>query len=81
MDNLWAVPRTITDLKDCDFYHTMDIPGVGLVKGEWDLRLGIRRYLGNVAFRDKRVLEIGTASGFVCFYIESQGAEVVAYDL
>src|SRR5262249_24602710 len=38
-------------------------------------------YLGGVDFRGKRVLEIGTASGFLCFHMESRGAEVVAYDL
>ncbi len=27
------------------------------------------------------MLEIGTASGFLCFHMEQQGAEVVAYDL
>lgn len=59
----------------------MDIPGYGGVEGEWDLRKGVKEYLGNVDFKGKRVLEIGTASGFLCFYMEGQGAEVVAYDL
>jgi hypothetical protein len=59
----------------------MDIPGYGQVEGHWDLRDGIHEYLGGVEFKGKRVLEIGTASGFVCFYMESKGAEVVAYDL
>lgn len=27
------------------------------------------------------MLEIGTASGFICFSVERAGAEVVAYDL
>jgi predicted nicotinamide N-methyase len=31
--------------------------------------------------RGKRVLEIGTASGFLCFTMERMGAEMVAYDL
>ena len=74
-------PRIVTDLDDCDFYHTMDIPGYGLVHGEWDLRNGIREYFGDADVSGKRVLEIGTASGFGCFYLESQGAEVVAQDL
>ena len=59
----------------------MDIPGHGHVAGEWDLRTGIREYLGGVDLRGKRVLEMGTANGFVCFHMEAQGAEVVAYDL
>jgi len=59
----------------------MDIPGYGAVKGLFDLRQGAREYLGNVDFNGKRVLELGTASGFLCFYMESKGAEVVSYDL
>jgi hypothetical protein len=79
--DLYAPPRTVTDPNDCYFYHTVDLPGYGLLEGEWDLRAGIRAYLGDVSFPGQRVLEIGTASGFVCFHMESQGAEVVAYDL
>jgi len=71
----------ITTLEDCYFYHTIDIPGYGLVEGEWDLRQGIDAYLGKVVFKGKRVLELGTASGFVCFHMEREGADVVAYDL
>lgn len=78
---VWAEPRDITDISDCYFYHTMDIPGYGIVPGEWDLRGKEAAYLGNVSFKGKRVLEIGTASGFLCFTMEKLGAEMVAYDL
>jgi SAM-dependent methyltransferase len=77
----YASPREVTDLAECYFYHTIEIPGVGLVEGPWDLRGGIDDYLGRVDFRGKRVLELGTASGFACFHMESRGAEVIAYDL
>lgn len=77
----YASPRVVDNVNDCYFYHTMDIPGHGLVKGEWDLRKGVREYLGGVDFKGKRVLELGTASGFLCFHMEKEGAEVVAYDL
>jgi len=59
----------------------MDIPGHGLVKGQWDLRKREPAYLGGFRFDGKRVLECGTASGCLCFYMESQGADVVGYDL
>lgn len=59
----------------------MDIPGYGHVEGAWDLRSDPDAYLGRVDFRGKRVLEIGTASGYLCFQMEQRGAEVVAYDL
>jgi len=77
----YADPRTVTELEECYFYHSMEIPGYGLVEGPWDLRGGVDDYLGGVELRDKRVLEIGTASGFLCFTMEGRGADVVAYDL
>jgi hypothetical protein len=79
--SIYAEPRTVTDLEECYFYHSMEIPGYGLVKGPWDLRGGVDDYLGGVDLRDKRVLEVGTASGFLCFTMEGRGADVVAYDL
>lgn len=78
---LYAEPLVITDVRDCGFYHTMEIPGHGLVEGPWDLRRGIDRYLGNVDLADKRVLDVGTASGFLTFHAERRGAQVVSYDL
>lgn len=79
--DIYAPPQTVTDLDECHFYHSMDIPGYGYVEGEWDLRGHEDEYLGGVDLQGKRVLEVGTASGFLCFYMESQGAEVVAHDL
>jgi len=77
----YAAARTVTDPNDCIFYHTMDLPGVGVVEGPWDLRAGAEDYLGRVAFPGKRALDVGTASGFLCWEMERRGAEVVAYDL
>jgi len=71
----------VNDLRECLFYHTMDVPGQGTVHGSWDLRPGIDRYLGRVRFPGKRVLDVGAASGFLSFHMERQGAEVVSYDL
>jgi hypothetical protein len=69
------------DIKDCYFYHTMDIPGHGTVDGQWDMRGKENEYLGDVKFWGRSVLEIGTASGFLCFAMEKLGARVTAYDL
>lgn len=81
IDLVAAPPRVVDDLEQCFFYHTMEIPGHGRVDGEWDLRGGEAAYLGNVELRGKRVLELGTADGFLSFHMESEGAEVVSYDL
>ena len=79
--DVYAEPRIVTDLAECAFYHTVDLPGYGRVEGQWDLREGARDYLGGIPLAGKRVLEIGTASGFLCFWMERQGADVVAFDL
>jgi len=68
-------------LTDCLFYHTIELPGVGVVDGDWDLRPVIRDYLGQYDFKGKRVLDMGTASGFLSFHCEQAGAaEVVSFD-
>lgn len=76
-----AAPRLVDDLSACDFYHSMDIPGHGSVEGQWDLRNTLSAYLGGVDLAGKRVLELGTADGYISFEIERRGAEVVSYDL
>lgn len=79
--SIYAPPRTVTDPESCFFYHTIDIPGYGTMNGEWDLRRGVDRYLGGVDLAGKRVLEMGTANGFLCFEMERRGADVVGVDL
>jgi hypothetical protein len=80
-ESIYSAPRTVDSLADCLYYHTMDLPGIGVVHGPWDLRPGISEYLGGVDFQGKRVLEVGTASGHLCFEMEARGAEVVSCDL
>jgi SAM-dependent methyltransferase len=79
--DLYATPIDVTDIGECSFYHVMDLPGHGQVGGEWDLRGHEREYLGGVDFAGKRVLEVGPSSGFLTFYMDGQGADVVAFDL
>ena len=78
---LYAAPRQVNSLSECTFYHSMDIPGFGPVEGPWDLRPNVGAYLGGVDVRGRRVLELGTADGYLTFQLERQGAEVVSYDL
>jgi SAM-dependent methyltransferase len=77
----YAPHRHVEDLADCYFYHTIDLPGFGVQRGEWDLRPTIDHYLGDVDYRGKRVLDVGTANGILCFEMERRGANVVGYDL
>jgi len=80
-NNIYAKPCHIEDTSDCYFYHTLDIPEIGTIPGDWDLRDNPQDYLGHVDVRNKRVLELGTASGFLCFHMEQSGANVVGFDL
>jgi hypothetical protein len=80
-DNTFATPLKVEDVADCYFYHTMELPGHGVMKGDWDLRGGVDDYLGKVAFAGQRVLEIGPASGFLTFEMEKRGAAVVSVEV
>jgi SAM-dependent methyltransferase len=77
----YATPRTIDRAEDCYFYHKMNIPGVGDVGETWDLSSSIDNYLGQFEYGGKRVLDVGTASGYLTFEMEKRGAEVVSFDI
>ena len=77
----FAKPMRVDDPAQCQFYHRMSIPDIGEVGGQWDLRQCIKQYLGNYDFSGKRALDVGTASGFLTFEMEKQGAQVVSFDM
>jgi SAM-dependent methyltransferase len=79
--SIYTEPLRVDDLTSCYFYHTIDLPGIGKVEGEWDLRPNMQRYLAGVDFSERRVLDVGCASGALSFYMEQQGAKVVSFDL
>jgi hypothetical protein len=65
---------------DCYFYHSMDIPGIGPVRGDWDLRGRFDEYTGHVPMAGKTVLDVGAASGFLSMEAEQRGAIVTSFD-
>jgi SAM-dependent methyltransferase len=79
--HVFAAPPADPRFEDCLFYHSMEIPGHGPVEGYWDLRGSEDAHLGGVELEGRRVLEIGPASGFLTFHMESRGAEVTAVEL
>jgi O-methyltransferase len=81
MTPLYEKPWPVASAAECNFYHTTDVPGHGLVRGQWDLRAGVDDYLGHYDFKGKRVLEIGPATGFLTFHMEKTASEVVAVEL
>jgi SAM-dependent methyltransferase len=76
-----AAPRFVDDLKDCYFYHTMELPGFGVVRGHWDLRGRFEDYVGGVGVEGKTVLDVGAASGYLSFAAERRGARVLSFDM
>jgi SAM-dependent methyltransferase len=76
-----ATPRYIDDPSSCYFYHTMELPGFGLMRGQWDLRGKFDEYLGGVNVSGKSLLDIGAASGFLSFEAERCGARVMSFDM
>ena len=80
--SLLATPRLVDNLDACEFYHTMDVPGFGVVHGHWDLRGRFADYVGGVDVTGKSVLDVGTATGFLSFEAEKHGASrVMSFDM
>jgi SAM-dependent methyltransferase len=77
----YAAPLIVERPEDCFFYHKINIPGLGEVGEQWDLRSSVDNYLGQFDFRGKRVLDMGAAAGFLTFEMEKRGAEVVSFDM
>jgi hypothetical protein len=68
------------DRGECNWYHTSQLPDGTVLEGEWDLRGREHHYLGDVPLANRTVLEFGPASGYLTFWMESQGADVTAFE-
>lgn len=77
---VYASPRHVNGPEDCTFYHSIELPGLGLQKGSWDLRRDVDTYIGRLPVAGKTVLDVGTGSGFLCFEMEKRGANMIAFD-
>jgi 2-polyprenyl-3-methyl-5-hydroxy-6-metoxy-1,4-benzoquinol methylase len=71
----WEMPKR----EECYFYHTFDY-GSERVEGTWTIG-DFNDYIGGYDLRNKTVLDVGTASGFLTFHAERRGARVTAIDL
>jgi SAM-dependent methyltransferase len=75
-------PRFVERIEDCFFYHAIELPEFGLVRGHWDLRGRFDEYVGGVDMAGKSVLDVGTATGFLSFEAEKKGAaNVLSFDM
>lgn len=78
----FAEPRHVERIEDCFFYHTVDLPGFGEVRGHWDLRGRFSDYVGGVSIAGKSVIDVGAATGFLSFEAERYGASrVLSFDI
>lgn len=77
-----VTPRHVDSPAGCFFYHTMDLPGLGEVRGHWDLRGRFNEYIGGVDLAGKSVIDVGAATGFLSFEAERNGAaRVLSFDI
>ena len=75
-------PRSAPDRSDCLFYHSIDLPGGEHIEEGVDIRGRFGQYIGDYQIKNKTVLDVGTASGFLAFSAEAGGAShVTAVDL
>src|SRR5437773_11472397 len=78
-ENIFATPLKVDDVADCYFYHTIELPGYGVIEGrDWGLRGRGGEYLGKNALAAERVLEIGHPSGFLTVDMEKRRAGVLS---
>jgi hypothetical protein len=68
------------DPADCHWYHEVPTATGSRMPGAWDLIGGERAYLGDIDLSGKRVFELGPATGHLTWWMEQQGADVVAFD-
>jgi SAM-dependent methyltransferase len=61
------------------FYHSFELSNGVRIAGDWDIAKDIPSYL-IPDMRGKTVLDMGPASGFFSFYLESLGAEVTVLE-
>tara|TARA_Y100000996_G_scaffold400502_1_gene370545 strand:+ start:82 stop:1035 length:954 start_codon:yes stop_codon:yes gene_type:complete len=81
---VWGKPPSDNiSLEDCEWYHVMEIPGVGLTPSvSFDLRNDLDNILGrNVNYKDKKVINLGSITGHLSFEAERRGADVTSVDL
>ena len=78
---MYINPQKNIKINDCHFYHSFLFPDGTEIKGDWDLTQCVKEYLLNFNFNKTKVIDVGSASGFLSFYMESMGADVTSFDM
>jgi tRNA (mo5U34)-methyltransferase len=70
------------EVKERNWYHTIDLPGGVTTAGLFDTRAAVDRMWFPESLAGKRCLDVGTCDGFWAFEMEKRGAsEVVGIDV
>ena len=78
----WGKPPSESiPLNDCEWYHIMEVPGIGLTEGVFDCREDIDNIFGNLDFNGKKILNLGPITGYLNFAAEERGGKVTSIDL
>ena len=83
---LWGKPPSDNiSLDECEWYHAMEIPGIGgdnlTPSISFDCRDDIGNILGNLDYKGKKVLNLGSITGYLSFEAERRGGDVTSIDL
>ena len=90
-DNInWGKPPLENiSLDECEWYHAMEIPGIEGLTGSqpntrdasFDCREDIGNILGNLDYKGKKVINLGSITGYISFEAERRGGDVTSIDL
>jgi len=64
----------------CHWYHQVPAADGSRLPGAWDLNGSESVYLGGVDLAGRRVFELGPATGHLTWWMEREGADVVAFE-
>lgn len=68
------------EVAHCHWYHQVPAANGERLPGAWDLNGNESTYLGGIDLADRRVFELGPATGHLTWWMERQGAEIVAFE-
>jgi len=71
----------VPDIRNYYWYHTVELPGGLVTPGQYDFRESIAAFPFPADLRGKRVLDVGSATGFFAFEFARRGAEVTSLEL